>query len=363
MITFDNVSKTYPDGTLAVEGLSFVAPAGKLTVFVGPSGCGKTTMMRMINRLVDPTGGRILLDDQDTTTIDRVKLRRRIGYVIQGAGLFPHRTALDNVAAFPELLGTPKRKARSDAMALLERVGLTESHAKKYPWQLSGGQQQRVGVARALATDPPYLLMDEPFSAVDPIVRAQLQDEFLRLQRELGKTIVMVTHDIDEALKLGDHVAVMQEGGHLAQFATPEDLLTKPANPFVADFIGAGRGYRSLQFQRIAGRVTIAPEPFVKVGETVSGSGWSIVVDVLDRPLGWIDHRDAGSAPVAASDINVSGTIARTDGSLRDLLDAALSSPTGRAVVAGPDGTLAGTVGIAEVTAALEGAKSPVAPA
>ena len=213
MITFDNVSKVYPDGTVAVDKLTLSAPNGKITTLVGPSGCGKTTSMRMINRLIEPSSGTIELDGVDTQTLDRVALRRRIGYVIQNAGLFPHRTVVDNVAALPRLLGGGKKETRSTAMELLERVGLDAKFARRYPWQLSGGQQQRVGVARALATDPPFLLMDEPFSAVDPIVRNQLQDEFLRLQADISKTIVMVTHDIDEALKLGDQVAVLREGG------------------------------------------------------------------------------------------------------------------------------------------------------
>ena len=217
MITFDNVSKVYPDGTVAVDNLTITAPNGKITTLVGPSGCGKTTSMRMINRLIEPTSGTIDLDGVDTQTLDRVALRRRIGYVIQNAGLFPHRTVVDNVAALPRLLGGGKKETRSAAMELLERVGLDAKFASRYPWQLSGGQQQRVGVARALATDPPFLLMDEPFSAVDPIVRNQLQDEFLRLQADISKTIVMVTHDIDEALKLGDQVVVLRQGGTLAQ--------------------------------------------------------------------------------------------------------------------------------------------------
>ncbi|MBZ4487125.1 ATP-binding cassette domain-containing protein [Microbacterium sp. cx-55] len=360
MITFEDVSKQYPDGTVAVSGLNFVAPSGKLTVLVGPSGCGKTTTMRMINRLVDPTGGRVLVGDQDTQTTDRVALRRRIGYVIQGAGLFPHRTALDNVAAFPRLLGASKKAARESAMELLTRVGLTERHARRYPWQLSGGQQQRVGVARALATDPPFLLMDEPFSAVDPIVRNQLQDEFLRLQQELSKTIVMVTHDIDEALKLGDYVAVMREGGHVAQFATPEELLTRPADQFVADFIGNGRGYRSLQFHRWAHVIDTEWEEPVPVGG-IPGRGDSVVVDVDGKPLGWARSSGGAGTVVGVADIDVSGTVARESSSLRELFDAAVSSPTGRALIAGDDGRYKGTVRLSAVSAAMETLKAPVA--
>ena len=248
VIRFESVTKRYPDGTVAVDELSFEAPSGKITVLVGPSGCGKTTSLRMINRMIDATSGRIMLDDTDTAKIDPAQLRRGIGYVIQHAGLFPHRTVVDNVATVPMLLGEDKKKARRRAMELLERVGLDPKFAKRYPAQLSGGQQQRVGVARALAADPPVMLMDEPFSAVDPVVREQLQNEFLRLQSELGKTIVFVTHDIDEAIKLGDLVAVMRVGGKLAQFATPAELLSRPADAFVAGFVGRDRGYRALGF-------------------------------------------------------------------------------------------------------------------
>jgi len=232
-----------------VDELTFRAPTGQITVLVGPSGCGKTTSLRMINRMIQPTGGRILIDDRDTATMDETELRRGIGYVIQHAGLFPHRTIVANIATVPMLLGWERRKAEARALELLERVGLPASFAKRYPAQLSGGQQQRVGVARALAADPPVMLMDEPFSAVDPVVREQLQDEFLRLQGDLGKTIVFVTHDIDEAIKLGDHVAVLRAGGKLAQLAEPAYLLAHPVDDFVADFVGRDRGYRALSFR------------------------------------------------------------------------------------------------------------------
>ncbi|WP_277211166.1 ABC transporter ATP-binding protein [Isoptericola croceus] len=353
MITFEHVSKVYPDGTHAVHDLTFDAPSGRLTVLVGPSGCGKTTSMRMINRLIDPTDGVVSLDGQDTRSVDAIELRRKIGYVIQSAGLFPHRTVVDNVAALPRLLGVGKQQARSRAMELLAKVGLDERFALRYPYQLSGGQQQRVGVARALATDPPFLLMDEPFSAVDPVVRTQLQDSFLQLQRDIGKTIVMVTHDIDEALKLGDQVAVFREGGTLAQVATPSGLLAHPADPFVADFVGASRGYRALGFVEATAPVELADEATVRVGSRPGDAGavddgWCVAVDDAHAPLGWVDLRAAGEV-VEERHIDFSGTVARADGSLRDLLDAALSSPTGRGLVAGPDGRLRGSVVAAEV--------------
>ena len=219
MIRFDAVTKEFPDGTVAVDELTLTAPTGKITVLVGPSGCGKTTSLRMVNRMIEPTRGSISLDGQDTGRLDQAELRRGIGYVIQHAGLFPHRTVLDNIGTVPRLLGWDRKKIRARSSELLERVGLETHLGERYPSQLSGGQQQRVGVARALAADPPVMLMDEPFAAVDPIVREQLQDEFLRLQDELGKTIVFVTHDIDEAIKLGDQVAVLRVGGTLAQVA------------------------------------------------------------------------------------------------------------------------------------------------
>jgi osmoprotectant transport system ATP-binding protein len=231
LITFDHVTKTYPGGTTAVDGLDLEIPTGQTMVLVGPSGCGKTTSLRMINRLIDPTGGRILLDGQDIQQSNPAELRRGIGYVIQQAGLFPHRTIEDNIGTVPRLIGWPKPKARARSHELMDLVGLDKAMARRYPHQLSGGQQQRVGVARALAADPPVLLMDEPFSAVDPIVRAALQDELLRLQGELHKTVVLVTHDIEEAIKVGDQVAIFRPGGHLAQVDTPEQLLAAPVLP------------------------------------------------------------------------------------------------------------------------------------
>src|SRR5664279_2756687 len=284
MIRFESVTKQYPDGTIAVDDLSLTAPSGKITVFVGPSGCGKTTSLRMINRMIEPTSGRIWIDDRDHSMAAPAELRRSIGYVIQHAGLFPHRTIVDNVATVPLLLGQNKREARARALELLERVGLPASFAKRYPAQLSGGQQQRVGVARALAADPPVMLMDEPFSAVDPVVREQLQNEFLRLQGELGKTIVFVTHDIDEAIKLGDQVAVMRVGGTLAQLATPAVLLSRPADAFGAGFVGRDRGYRALGFAE-AGQLPLTVQPSVRLGDDLSTTrdkmtdGWSLVLD------------------------------------------------------------------------------------
>jgi osmoprotectant transport system ATP-binding protein len=362
MITFDKVSKVYPDGTVAVDQLTLEAPEGQLTILVGPSGCGKTTSMRMINRLIDPTSGTISLDGVDTQSLNRVDLRRKIGYVIQNAGLFPHRTIVDNVAALPRLLGGSKRETRSRAMELLERVGLDAKFANRYPWQLSGGQQQRVGVARALATDPPFLLMDEPFSAVDPIVRAQLQDEFLRLQSDISKTIVMVTHDIDEALKLGDQVAVLREGGMLAQLSSPAELLARPADAFVADFVGSARGYRALGFVSADDSIPVDAEPTVTLGQRVpipihAIDAWVLAVDAGNRPIGWVDVEAVAGDVIARDDLNLSGTFARASGSLRDLLNSALSSPSGRGVVIGETGELRGTVSAQDIVHAIHRAK------
>jgi len=317
VITFEHIRKQFPDGTVAVDDLDLALPTGKITVFVGPSGCGKTTSLRMINRMVEPTSGRILVDGEDVLTQDPAVLRRGIGYVIQHAGLFPHRTIVDNVATVPHLLGRNRKERRAEALELLERVGLPASFADRYPSQLSGGQQQRVGVARALAADPPVMLMDEPFSAVDPVVRDQLQQEFLRLQSELGKTIAFVTHDIDEAVKLGDTIAVFRAGGHLAQVGTPQELLERPADDFVRDFVGRDRGFRGLSFESAAG---LRVRPLTDAGTTAR-----LVLDDSGRPVCW------EGAGLPAGSAAVDGTFTAAD-SLRLVTDLALSSPVGVAV-------------------------------
>ncbi|MEV6329704.1 ATP-binding cassette domain-containing protein [Streptomyces sp. NPDC051909] len=246
MIRFEQVTKRYADGTTAVDDLTFEVAEGELVTLVGPSGCGKTTTMKMVNRLVEPSSGRILLGGEDVAAVDPVRLRRTIGYVIQQVGLFPHRTVLDNTATVPALLGWKKAKARERAAELLDLVGLDPgTYGHRYPEQLSGGQRQRVGVARALAADPPVLLMDEPFGAVDPVVREHLQSEFLRLQATVRKTVLFVTHDLDEAVRLGDRIAVYGQG-RIEQFDTPATVLGAPATPYVADFVGADRGLKRL---------------------------------------------------------------------------------------------------------------------
>jgi osmoprotectant transport system ATP-binding protein len=357
VIRFESVGKVYPDGTVAVGGLDLEAPTGRITVLVGPSGCGKTTSLRMVNRMIEPTSGRITVDGQDTAEVDPAELRRGMGYVIQQAGLFPHRTVADNITTVPRLLGWDRRRCRSRAQELLELVGLPQEFAGRYPHQLSGGQQQRVGVARALAADPPVMLMDEPFSAVDPVVREQLQVEFLRLQSELGKTIVFVTHDIDEAVKLGDQVVVLRVGGEVAQAAEPATLLGDPVDDFVADFVGRDRGYRALGF-RAAPSLRPTAEPTVTLGalpeDVRRGAGdWVLVVDGDRRPVGWVRPADV-DGPVGRHHLHRGGTVARLDGSTRAVLDAALSSPSGRGVLVDVDGRLVGTVTAAQVVEALE---------
>ena len=362
MIRFEGVTKRYAGApghapSLAVDDLTLTAPAGQITVLVGPSGCGKTTTLRMVNRMVAPTSGTIWLDERDTDALDPAELRRGIGYVIQHAGLFPHRTILDNVATVPRLLGWDKARARRRAAEMLELVGLDAAYAGRYPSQLSGGQQQRVGVARALAADPPVMLMDEPFSAVDPVVREQLQDEFLRLQRELGKTILFVTHDIDEAIKLGDQVAVLRVGGRLAQIDSPARLLADPLDDFVADFVGRDRGYRALGF-RGAPALALRDEPTVRLGASlgtaraVTTDRWLLVLDEAGHPLGWVEpERLAG--PIGREHLHRGGTVARADGSFRAVLDAALSAPSGRGVLVDAEGVFVGTVTANRVVAAM----------
>ena len=261
MIEFESVAKTYRGGAVAVADFSLTIPSHRTVVLVGSSGSGKTTLLRMVNRMVDPTSGHVLIDDEDVRDANPVRLRRSIGYVLQTGGLLPHRTVADNVATVRVLNGESRRKARAGAAELLERVGLDPSLGSRYPAQLSGGQQQRVGVARALATDPNILLMDEPFGAVDPIVRRELQDELLRLQAELGKTILFVTHDIEEAFRLGDEVVVLKEGGRIAQRGTPERILAEPADEFVRDFIGSDRADVQLEVRSVGGRdVVVDPD-------------------------------------------------------------------------------------------------------
>jgi osmoprotectant transport system ATP-binding protein len=310
-IRLDAVSKRYPDGTVAVHELTMDFPRGQLAVLVGPSGCGKTTTMKMVNRLIEPSSGRIFLDGEDVTRVDVVALRRRIGYVIQQVGLFPHKTVLDNTMTVPGLLGWDRKRARARALELLELVGLEpDRFGPRYPHQLSGGQRQRVGVARALAADPPVLLMDEPFGAVDPVARERLQSEFLRLQEDVRKTILFVTHDIEEAVRMGDRIAVFSQGGRLEQYDSPASVLGAPATPFVADFVGADRGLKRLSVTPISAEDLEHP-PFVRLGDRLGdvgerlwsrGARWAVVLDDEGALHGWISTAQA-----------------RGDGEVRDL--------------------------------------------
>jgi osmoprotectant transport system ATP-binding protein len=304
-IRLDGVSKVYADGSVGVSELNLTFAAGELSVLVGPSGCGKTTTMKMINRIIEPSTGRILLGGEDVTRVDPDHLRRRIGYVIQNVGLFPHQTVRANVATVPRLLGWDKKRIRARVDELLDTVGLDPAtYGDRYPAQLSGGQRQRAGVARALAADPTVLLMDEPFSAVDPIVRERLQSEFLRLQETVRKTIVFVTHDIEEAVRLGDRIAVMSQGGHVEQFATPAELLGRPANEFVADFVGADRGLKRLAVTGIDAADLEQP-PVVHVNDSLAdaraalertGARWAVVLDDAGHLHGWLSADHAAGA-------------------------------------------------------------------
>jgi osmoprotectant transport system ATP-binding protein len=309
MIRLEGVSKRFPDGTVAVEQLDLSVPRGEIVCLVGPSGCGKTTTMKMVNRLVEPTTGRIVLDGEDVTDVDPVQLRRRTGYVIQQVGLFPHQRVWQNVATVPTLLGWDKARRRARADELLQLVGMDpEVYRDRWPAQLSGGQRQRVGVARALAADPPVLLMDEPFSAIDPIARARLQSEFLRVQEQVRKTILFVTHDIDEAVRLGDRIAVFRQGGVLEQYDSPAAVLDAPATTFVADFVGADRALRRLAVTGIDTAELDKP-PVVALDDRLADARaalaavdarFALVLDVGERLRGYVAaDRLAGDATVA----------------------------------------------------------------
>lgn len=293
MIELQGVGKRYADGTVAVEALDLAVPEGELVALIGPSGCGKTTTLKMMNRLIEPTSGTITLEGEDVSRADPVRLRRRIGYVIQNVGLFPHQDIRTNVGSVPRLLGWDRARTRARVDELLDLVGLEPAtFGGRYPTQLSGGQRQRVGVARALAADPPVLLMDEPFSAIDPIARARLQQEFLRIQGAVRKTVVMVTHDVDEAVLLADKIAVFRQGGRLEQYAAPADVLGSPASDFVAQFVGGDRALRRLAVTRLAAGdvrdVRPGAEDRVQVGATL----YDVLAAILGTASGWVEVAD-----------------------------------------------------------------------
>jgi osmoprotectant transport system ATP-binding protein len=298
VIRLEHLTKTF-GGQVAVDDLTLEVPEGEVCVLVGPSGCGKTTTMKMVNRLIEPTSGRIFIGDDDVTHVDPVHLRRRIGYVIQQVGLFPHQTIADNVATVPRLLGWDKQRVRTRVTELLDLVGLDPAQfTGRYPNELSGGQRQRVGVARALAADPPVLLMDEPFGAIDPITRDRLQGEFLRLQGELRKTVVFVTHDVEEAVRMGDRIAILRQGGVLEQYDTPAEVLGRPASPFVASFVGTDRGLKRLSVTAID-PADLEKPPIVHLDDTLDaacatldaeGADWAIVLGPGEHLHGYIGH-------------------------------------------------------------------------
>jgi osmoprotectant transport system ATP-binding protein len=356
VLAFRDATKRYPgQAEPAVDRLTLDVPEGEICVLVGPSGCGKTTAMRMVNRMIDITSGDIVLDGRSVKDRKPSELRREIGYAIQQIGLFPHQTVAQNIATVPRLLGWDRERIRTRVDELLELVSLDPADTRdRYPAQLSGGQRQRIGVARALAVDPPLMLMDEPFGAIDPINRERLQNEFLRLQQEIRKTIVFVTHDIDEAIKMGDRIAVMKQGGKLAQYATPAELLMYPADRFVEDFVGADRALKRLALQRVRD-VDLWKAPLVRVGEPVSevrakvadsDLPYPLLIDADDRPLGWLSDR-ALAGERATDDLRSRAEpVVELDDVLRDALSDLLQNETMYGPVVDARGRVAGVLSI-----------------
>ena len=354
-VRFESVTKRYPDAdSVAVEDLSFEVPAGEICVLVGPSGCGKTTALRMVNRTVEMTSGDILIGGRSVRDGDAARLRREIGYVIQQIGLFPHRTISQNIGTVPSLLGWDKDRIRARSAELLELIGLDPEYGDRYPRQLSGGQQQRVGVARALAVDPQVMQMDEPYVEIDKINRGRLQNEFLRLQSELRKTVLFVTHDVDEAIKMGDRVAVLKKGGQLAQFATPTELLMEPADDFVEDFVGADRALKRLALMRVRD-VNLWTAPLAQAGDpcepvrtavAAAEVPHAILVDGENRPLGWLSERDLAGEQVPATPDSAAEPLIDADSVLRDGLATLLQSGSLYAPVVDPRGRLTGVLSV-----------------
>jgi osmoprotectant transport system ATP-binding protein len=366
VVEFDHVSKSYDPAASkkgnvpgAVNDLSLKVPAGKICILVGPSGCGKTTSLKMVNRLIEPTSGKITIDGVDVTSQEVTELRRRIGYVIQQVGLFPHQTIGENVATVPRLLGWTKARQREKSEELLALVGLEPAkYRDRFPSQLSGGERQRVGVARALAADPPIMLMDEPFGAVDPIVRDRLQNEFLRLQESIAKTILFVTHDIDEAIKMGDLVAVFQTGGVLAQFGSPLDILAAPASEFVARFVGQDRGLKRLSLLRVSD-VKLQPAVTARPGDSAADGRrralddplrYLLLIDAANRPLGWIGHGDipADGELTEAMANPVSPTVNKRT-TLKDALSMMLDADVQTGIVVDRNGAVQGLLSLDEI--------------
>jgi osmoprotectant transport system ATP-binding protein len=368
VVAFEHVTKRYGDGPPAVTDLSLEIGAGEICVLVGPSGCGKTTTMKMVNRLVEPTSGRVTIDGEDVASLPAVELRRRIGYVIQQVGLFPHLTVADNVAVVPRLLGWSAPRITERVEELLELVGLDpEAYRSRYPAALSGGERQRVGVARAMAADPTVLLMDEPFGAVDPIRRERLQNDLLRLQGRLRKTIVFVTHDVDEAIKMADRIAILEVGGVLAQYDAPDRLLAAPASEFVERFVGADRGLKRLSLGRV-GDLALDEAVTVTVGEPLAAArarlateaGWAVVTDAQRRPIGWVGARDlAGDGAVRAELAEPGSVLLQPESTLRDALSAMLASSVQLGVVVDEHDELLGVVSVGAIAATLRDGTGP----
>jgi osmoprotectant transport system ATP-binding protein len=363
-LEFREATKVYPGATEpAVDHLSLEVPAGEICVLVGPSGCGKTTAMRMVNRLIDISSGDILIDGRSVKERKPAELRREIGYAIQQIGLFPHRTVGENIATVPRLLGWDRQRIRARVDELIELISLDPEEVRdRYPSQLSGGQRQRIGVARALAVDPPVLLMDEPFGAIDPINRERLQNEFLRLQAQLSKTIVFVTHDIDEAIKMGDKIAILKKGGHLAQYASPAEMLTSPADAFVEQFVGADRSLKRLALQRVRD-VDLWKVATAKPGDSVvqlrtamadtDVPEIALLLDDAKRPRRWLRDRDLQGDRVTEDAGIPAEPVLDLDDILRDALGHLLSAESRYAAVADADGAMAGVLSIEVIAHAL----------
>ena len=370
-IRLEQVTKRYPgQASPAVDGITLEIPAGKIVMLVGPSGCGKTTTLKMINRLIEPTEGRIVLGDDDVTDIDGDDLRRRIGYVIQAGGLFPHMTVATNIGIVPKMLGWSKERIAARVDELLELVSLDPAtYRDRFPRELSGGQQQRVGVARALAADPPVLLMDEPFGAVDPITRQRLQDELINIQHELQKTIVIVTHDFDEAVKLGDWIVVFSEGAHIVQYDTPERILAEPANEFVENFIGSGAGLKQLTLSRV-GDVDLEEAVVASPGESgaevlarakAAGHNHAVVVDERNRPIAWPSTRQLSRLTTVPSTVDDDLPVIGSGATLNDALDTMLVSSAGAALVTGRRDSFIGVITVEVVMEAITRARKAAA--